>query len=150
MNSGGKIRGRIVGIDFGMARIGMAISDETQIIASPVATVTTEKKSELTVQKVVAELDALTAKHKCPLLEIVVGMPLMMSGKMGFLSDEVTHFVELLRKAVTIPVITWDERLSTVQAERTMREANMNRKQRSKVIDVVAAVIILQSYLDSK
>jgi putative Holliday junction resolvase len=149
-NSSGRGKGRILAIDFGMARLGLALSDDNQIIASPVSVITAEKKSEATVQKLIAEIQALQTKNRCQIVEIVVGLPLMMSGKAGFLSDEVRHFVDLLQKATPIPIITWDERLSSVQAERAMREANMNRRKRSKVVDIVAAVIILQSYLDSK
>ena len=80
---------------------------------------------------------------------IVDGLPLMMSGKMGFLADEVKHFVELLQKPVSIPILTWDERLTTVQAERSLRRAAFHAKTRSQIVDEVAAVIMLQSYLDS-
>lgn len=133
---------RIAAIDFGLARLGVALSDELKIFAMPLMTITSESKSEKTVAKVVEEL----AKYN--LETIVVGLPLMMSGKMGMLADEVKHFVDLLRQATTVPVITWDERLTTVQAERSMREGSMSRKKRSKIVDKVAAVIILQNYLD--
>lgn len=143
-------KGRIVGIDFGMKRIGLALSDESRIIASPIKVILAEKKSEYTIKKVVVELEKLQAESKYEFIEIVVGMPFLMNGKMGLLGDEVRHFVELLKNATTIPIVTWDERLSSVQAERSMREANMNRRQRAKSVDEVAAVIILQSYLDHK
>jgi putative Holliday junction resolvase len=141
---------RIIGIDFGMARIGLAISDERKIIATPLMILTAEKKSEETVFKLLQELQKHQDSQHYTLELIVVGMPLMMSGKKGFLADEVQHFVDLLKKETPIPVITWDERLTTVQAERSMREGHMTRKQRSKVVDTVAAVIILQNYLDHK
>lgn len=141
---------RLVGIDFGMARLGVAISDERQIIATPFQTVQAEKKTELTVAKILALISQLQATHGCEVEEIVVGMPLMMSGRTGFQADEVKHFVQLLAQATAIPVRTWDERLSTVQAERSLRESQMTRKRRSKVVDIVSAAIILQSYLDHK
>jgi putative Holliday junction resolvase len=72
-----------------------------------------------------------------------------MNGKMGPMGDEVQHFVELLKTKLPYPVVLWDERLTTVQAERLLRESNLNRKKRSKVIDSMTAVILLQSYLDS-
>jgi putative holliday junction resolvase len=75
---------------------------------------------------------------------------LLMSGKMGLLADEVTHFVELLKSATSLPVVTWDERLTSVQADRSLREGNFTRKKRSQKVDSVAAVIILQNYLDFK
>lgn len=142
--------GRIVAIDYGMARIGIAISDERKIIATPLMTLSAEKKSELTVAKLMRELEQHQAKLHYVIEEIIVGMPLLLSGKSGLLADEVTHFVELLRAAIKAPVTTWDERLTTVQAERVLRESNMTRKQRTKHVDTVSAVILLQSYLDHK
>ena len=141
---------RIIGIDFGMARLGLAYSDESKTIASPLAVIQAEKKSEQTVSKVVKELKQHEQQFNYEIEEIVVGLPLLMSGKVGLLADEVKHFVELLKKSIQAPVVTWDERLTTVQAERSMRETSLTRKRRSKVIDTVAAVIILQNYLDHK
>jgi putative Holliday junction resolvase len=141
---------RLVGIDFGMARLGVALSDERQIIATPFQTIQAEKKTELTVAKILALLAQLQETHSCEIEEIIVGLPLMMSGRTGFQADEVKHFVKLLSQATAIPVRTWDERLSTVQAERSLRESQMTRKKRSKVVDIVSAAIILQSYLDHK
>lgn len=141
---------RLVGIDFGMARFGVAISDEMQIIATPYQTMTAEKKVGLTVAKLVALLNHLQETFKCEIEEIIVGLPLMMSGRTGFQADEVKHFVQLLAQATPIPVRTWDERLTTVQADRSLRESQMTRKKRSKVVDIVSAAIILQSYLDLK
>lgn len=141
---------RVVGIDFGMARIGLAISDERQIIATPYQTVHTERKTERTIAKIIDLLNQLQENCRCEIEEIVVGLPLMMSGRTGFQADEVKHFVQLLAQATSIPVRTWDERLSTVQAERSLRESHMTRKKRSKVVDIVSAAIILQSYLDRK
>lgn len=135
---------RIAAIDYGMARIGFAVSDESQIIAMPFVTITTEKKLEATAAKVIRELSSYQLE------EIVVGMPLLLSGKKGLLADEVKSFMEALSKATTIPIVSWDERLTSVQAERSLREGNMTRKQRSKHVDTVAAVILLQSYLDHK
>lgn len=142
--------GRIVAIDYGMARIGFALSDERKIIASPLFTLTSERRSELTIAKVIKELTRHQEEHHYFLEEIVVGLPLLLSGKSGLLADEVKHFIALLQQATPVPIVTWDERLTTVQAERSMREGNMTRKQRSKVVDTVAAVILLQSYLDHK
>lgn len=141
---------RIVGLDYGSARIGVAISDELKIIAKPLMTVRTEKKSELTVAKLLAELQKDGETNRYTLDQIVIGLPLMMSGKVGMQADEVKHFVELLKKLTDVPIITWDERLTTVQADRALREGNMSRKKRSQVVDEVAAVIMLQSYLDSR
>lgn len=141
---------RIVGIDFGMSRIGLALSDERQIIATPFQTLKAEKKTDLTIIKLLTLLNELQKTHSCEIEEIIVGLPLMMSGRNGFLADEVKHFVDLLSKSTSIPIRTWDERLTTVQAERSLRESQMSRKKRSQVVDVVSAIIILQSYLDHK
>lgn len=139
---------RIIAIDFGLARLGVAISDEMKIIAMPLMTITCESKSDKTVAKVLDELAKHQVANKYDLEAIILGMPLMMSGKMGMLADEVKHFVDVLRQSTSTPIITWDERLTTVQAERSMKEGTMSRKKRSKIVDKVAAVIILQSYLD--
>lgn len=139
---------RIVGIDFGMARIGLAVSDVQKIIGTPLVTLQTERKSELTVAKLLEVLREHERLNRYQIESIVMGFPLLMSGKKGLLADEVTHFVALLQEAIDVPVVTWDERLTSVQADRSMREANMSRKKRSQRADSVAAVIILQNYLD--
>lgn len=136
--------GRVVGVDFGTVRIGLAISDESQILARILKTIPAEKKLEESCIKLLSELSAFKIDA------IVVGLPLHMSGKMGSLADDVKSFVEILKNKVDYPVVLWDERLTTVQAERALREANISRKKRSKVIDSVTAVILLQSYLDYK
>ncbi|HRD55885.1 MAG TPA: Holliday junction resolvase RuvX [Parachlamydiaceae bacterium] len=141
---------RIIGIDYGKARFGIAVSDETKLIAMPFATVQADIKSEKNAVKILDEVAKIAHEKHCEIEKIVVGMPLMMSGKFGLQADDVTHFVKLLEEKTAIPVITWDERLTTVQAEKSLREGSMSRKKRSKVIDKVAAVIILQNYLDSR
>ncbi len=141
---------RLVGIDYGTRRLGLAISDEKQIIATPFQTILAEQKTDQTVSKVVAKIIELQQIHAYQIEKIIIGMPLMMSGRPGLLADEVKHFVILLSQSILIPIETWDERLSTVQAERSLRETLMTRKKRSKVVDIVSAAIILQSYLDHK
>lgn len=142
--------GRIVGIDFGLARIGLALSDETKLIANSLKTLLCEKKAEATAKKLIKELNDHAAIYDYNIEEVVIGMPLMMSGKKGMLADEVIHFVSILKELISVPITTWDERLSSVQADRSLREGNFSRKRRSKMVDSVAAVIILQSYLDHK
>jgi len=139
---------RIVGIDFGMARFGLAISDETKMIASSMETLRAQKKSIQTVNLLLAELEKHQKANGYTIEEIVVGLPLLMSGKKGLLADEVHHFVSLLKEKVTVPIVLWDERLTSVQADRAMRESSMTRKKRAQKSDGVAAVIILQNYLD--
>lgn len=140
---------RLIGIDYGVARIGIACSDECKVIASPLETIQVDRKAKQTVAQVLAHLEDHRKRYGYQIEKIVVGMPLMMSGKSGLMADEVKNFIDLLQKSLPdVPVIAWDERLTTVLAERSMREAQMTRKKRSQQVDKVAAVLILQSYLD--
>lgn len=139
---------RIVGIDWGMKRIGIALSDESKIIATPCKTILAEKKAVDTAKKVLRDLVSHAKVHHYEIEKIVVGMPLMLSGKNGLLADEVTHFVSLLKELTPIPILVWDERLTTSMAERSLKESSLSRKKRAKIVDSVAAIIILQNYLD--
>lgn len=141
---------RVIGIDYGMKRIGIALSDERQIFASPYETVLAEKTMGETISKLLSIFSTIEKLHRCEIEEVVIGFPLMMSGKTGPLADQVSFFFDLFVKATTIPIKKWDERLTTVQAESALRESGMNRKKRSKVVDIVSAAIILQNYLDYK
>lgn len=134
--------GRVACIDYGLARMGLAISDETKIIATSLGQLKAEKTCEANVQLILKAL----ASYK--LDTIIIGLPLYLNGKKGFLADEVHHFIAKLQTMVPYPVIAWDERLSTVQADRALREANLSRKKRSQVVDTVTAVILLQCYLE--
>jgi putative Holliday junction resolvase len=140
---------RLIAIDYGLARIGLAFSDERKIIATPLKVIQSPKKLMVAVQLVVETLTTHQKEMNYAIEGIIVGMPLMMSGKTGLMADEVNVFIEELKKHIPdTKIISWDERLTSVQAERSMREANMSRKRRSKSVDSVSAVIILQSYLD--
>jgi len=141
-------KSRIIGVDYGLARIGIAYSDETKLIAMPMETLKASKKSAETCRLFLLKLEAHQKEYGYQIQEIVLGLPLMMSGKRGLLADEAEHFASLLREHTTIPVTLWDERLTSVQADRILREGQMTRKQRSQKCDAVAAVIILQNYLD--
>lgn len=138
------MRKRILGIDYGMARIGLALSDPSQIIASPFRTVAHTKALKSTVAAILKEIEDLDIE------EIVVGMPYRMNGKNSFSTDETQFFIQELKNQTQIPVTTWDERLTTVQVERVMKDNNMSRKKRSKVIDAACATLILQNYLEQK
>jgi putative holliday junction resolvase len=138
---------RIVSIDYGLARIGVALSDETKIIASPFSTVKAERKSERNAEIVYNELKRLEKEKGCVISTLVIGLPLKMNGTMGMQADEVKAFAGELQKRIDTPIVFWDERLTTVQATRAME--GMSRKQRVKSLDNIAATIILQSYLDS-
>ena len=140
---------RILSIDFGLVRLGLAISDEMKIIATPLPTLQAEKKGENTVNKLFLFLEAHAAENRYQLEKIIIGMPLLMDGRIGLLADEVKHFISLLQQKTAVPIVTWDERLTTVQAERSLREASLTRKKRAKKVDSISALIILQNYLDS-
>ena len=139
---------RIVGLDFGIARIGIALSDPRKIIATPLSTLKAEKKSVDTAKKLIDELNNHASLNKYTIEKIIIGMPLLLSGKKGLLADEVSHFIELMQQLTGVPIQIWDERLTTAQAERSLRESSLTRKKRSKVVDSVAAIIILQNFLE--
>ncbi len=143
-------KSRIIGLDYGLARIGFAYSDEMKIISSPGKTIKSEKKLEETAKKIVDEVTRFSTEKNCTIESIVIGIPLRMNGEVGVQADEVKALSEYLKEMTEIPIILWDERLTTVQAERSLREGKMSRKKRSGVVDNVAALIILQSYLDQK
>lgn len=134
--------GRIVAIDYGRARIGLAISDEKKIIASPLTIVLTQKNPAATIKQLLATLASYDIE------KVVIGMPLQLNGKKGVMAEEVTQFLQLLQTHLTYPVVSIDERMSTLQAEKALKESQLNRKKRSKVIDTVAATVLLQNYLE--
>lgn len=127
----------------GDKRIGIAVSDETALIASPRETL--ERSGN---KKDIAHLLELARREEVS--EILVGMPWKLDGSSGAQAEKVTRFVEALRAATEIPIVIWDERLSTVGAERAMIEANVSREKRRGTVDRVAAALILQSYLDAR
>lgn len=137
--------GKIIGIDFGMARMGVAISDENKIVALPLTTVKGGKKMEECIKNM---LNAIKPRLKeCE--KIIIGLPLLLSGKEGEMAQNVRKFGELLQKEVEIPIEFLDERLSTAYVDKLFKE-QMNRKKRAEVIDVYSAVAILQNYIDLK
>lgn len=133
---------RIGGLDVGDRRIGIAISDEQGWTAQGLRVLT---RSQLD-----ADLESLRACFEPfePSL-IVVGFPKNMNGTIGPQARKVAEFARQVEAALGVPVLLWDERLSTVGAERVLLEANLSRAKRRKVIDMAAAVFILQGYLDS-
>ncbi|MGE5196627.1 MAG: Holliday junction resolvase RuvX [Anaerolineae bacterium] len=135
---------KIVGIDFGTVRIGMALSDDLKLIARPLAPILAQKSLEKTAELLGRELNTYG-----PLEVIVVGLPLFLSGKDSPLSLQVRTLAASLEKSLSIPVILWDERLTTLQVERALKEQEMSRKQRAGIVDSKAAAAILQNYLDS-
>jgi len=136
----------MIGIDYGQARIGLSISDGMKIIARPIGHVKACRQMQRNALNVIKAVEA--EENIGNIDTIVVGFPRKLSGKISLMGDEVNLFIEKLQEVVSMPIIRWDERMTTLQATRAMKEANMNRKKRSKIIDTMSAVIILQSYLD--
>ena len=133
---------RIMGLDVGSARIGVALSDESRLVASPFDTVIrTSDRSAL------GDLCRLAGEQGVTL--IVVGLPLALDGSEQDSSRDARAIAESLRRRTRMEVVVWDERLTTVQAERALLEGGVRRGRRREVIDRVAAAVMLQSYLDS-
>lgn len=131
--------GRILGIDHGDVRIGIAMSDETAFLASPLTTVQNGKGAA-------DEIAALVEEHGVE--TIVIGLPLNMDGSAGPAVEKVRKFIAKLSGKTTVPIIESDERLTTVTAHHNLREAGLDGKQRKGVVDMAAAQVILQDWLD--
>jgi putative Holliday junction resolvase len=134
---------RILALDIGEKNIGLAISDELGWTAQGLPNL--QRK---TLDEDILALARIVEENKVG--EIVAGMPINMDGSFSRQAKEVTHFLEDLKKKITLPLKVWDERLSSLQAEKIMLEADLSRKKRKKKIDMLAAQLILQSYLDAK
>jgi putative Holliday junction resolvase len=128
---------RILGVDFGTKRIGLAISDETGTVAQPVGYVTGG----------VAEVLRVATERGAG--KIVVGLPRRLDGTASEQTDRTREFTDALKRATTLPVDGWDERLTTAQAERVLLEGDVRRAERKQKRDQLAATILLQSYLDA-
>jgi len=133
---------RILGVDFGSRRIGLAISDETGTIAQSIGYL--DGGNPDAVSREVARVDA--ERHA---ETIVVGLPVRLDGTYSQQTGRTLKFIAALEAATTIPVKRWDERLTTAQAERVLLEGNVSRKDRKQKIDKLAAQLMLQSYLDA-
>lgn len=132
---------RVMGLDIGDKRIGVALSDSLRIMAGALTVV--ERVTDDAALKQIIDLARENEVER-----IVVGMPRSLDGSLGKQAQAVQFFVDLLKKRTDIPVVTWDERLSTVAAERVMLETGMKRDKRKKHRDSLAAAFILQGYLD--
>lgn len=127
----------------GSKTIGMAVSDELELVAH---TLSTLRRKGL--EHDLRELAAVIKEQEIG--TVVVGLPKHMNGSLGPSAEMALDLVEALKRTVRLPVFTWDERLSTVAAEKALLEADISRRKRKRVIDQVAAVLILQGYLDSR
>lgn len=134
---------RVLGVDFGQARIGVAVSDELGMLAHPLETVSAKPidAAAKRVAQLATEKDVET---------VVVGLPRHMSGAQGVAAEEVHAFVAKLRPLLRCNVVLWDERLTTTAAHRALRDAGKKTRSTRGVVDQVAAQMILQGYLDSR
>jgi len=135
--------GRIMAIDWGERRIGVALSDESRTIASPHSVI--KRKGSL--DRDLNEIVGIATENEVAL--VIFGLPKRLDGTMGPAAEGVMEVVEKLRPKVSVPVDTWDERLSTVAAERALIGGDVSRKKRKTIIDQVAAALFLQAFLDS-
>ena len=135
---------RIMGLDYGTVTVGVAISDELLFTAQGIETI--RRKEENKLRKTLARITELATEYNVE--RIVVGLPKNMNNSLGERATKSTEFADMVRKRTGIEVVMWDERLSTVSAHNDMLEADVSRKKRYDVVDKVAAVIILQNYLD--
>ena len=134
---------KIMAVDLGMVRTGLAISDETELLASPIGTVTERRLENLvdTVSEIAAQRQAAA---------LVVGLPRNMDGSKGESAARAEQFAELLRERTGLSVVLWDERLTTVSAIGYLNQTNVRGKKRKDIVDTVSATIILEDYLRSR
>lgn len=142
VTSSSRVR-RLLALDVGDRRIGIAVSDELGLTAQGVTTL--HRKSWAAD---LAEISRLVEAWNAE--AVVVGLPLTLEGTVGPRTQAVQAFIKRLESAVGAPILTWDERFSTVAAERVLLEADLSRARRKQVIDKTAAVVILQHYLDAR
>ncbi|WP_037290269.1 Holliday junction resolvase RuvX [Saccharibacillus sacchari] len=134
---------KLLGLDYGDRRIGVAVSDAFGWTAQGIEVIQ-RREDDSHLQRIV-ELAKMNEAE-----EVVVGLPKNMNGTIGPRGELCIEFAESLRELLGLPVHLWDERLTTVSAERTLLEADVSRKKRKQVVDKIAAGLILQNYLDSK
>lgn len=135
------LKNSILGLDLGKKRVGVAVSDINQKVASPYLVIENKKFTEITniIENIILE------RNICA---IIIGDPINMDGSIGPKSQSSKAFMINLSKIINIPILLWDERLSTVYAEKSLLELDLSRKKRTKIIDKIAASLILQGFLD--
>lgn len=136
---------RILGLDYGSKTVGVAVSDPLQIIATGVEIIRRESENKL--RRTLARIEALIAEYEVD--KIVLGLPKNMNNTLGDRVEKTMEFKEMLERRTGLEVVMWDERLTTVMAHKTMIESGVRREDRSKYVDSIAAVFILQGYLDN-
>lgn len=136
---------RIMGLDYGTKTVGVAVSDALELTAQAVETI--QRKEENKLRRTLARIEELISQYEVE--KIVLGFPKHMNNDIGERAERTLEFKEKLIQRTGLEVIMWDERLTTVEAERTLIESNVRRENRKQYIDKIAAVFILQGYLDS-
>jgi putative holliday junction resolvase len=131
---------RVLGIDIGTVRVGLAVSDPDGVLAQPLDVVPRDGATDAIADRT----------RELEVGEVVVGIPLRMDGSHGPEADAAEEFARTLEGVLDLPVARWDERLSTKQAERSMRAAGANSRKQRGVVDKVAAAMVLQSFLDNR
>ena len=137
---------RIMGLDFGSKTVGVAISDSLLVTAQGIEII--RRKEENKLRRTLARIEELIVEYD--ISEIVLGLPKNMNGTEGIRAELTNEFKEKLERRTGLPVTLWDERLTTVAADKTMRESGVRRENRKDYVDMIAAVLILQGYLDRK
>lgn len=134
-----------MGLDYGSKTVGVAISDALGLTAQGIETI--QRKEENKLRKTLARIEELIKEYE--VTKIVLGFPKHMNNDIGDRAEKSLEFKQMLERRTGLEVIMWDERLTTVEAERTLIESNVRREDRKKYVDKIAAVFILQGYLDS-
>lgn len=136
---------RVMGLDYGSKTVGVAVSDPLGITAQGVETIVRKEENKL--RQTLARIEELVKEYEVE--KIVLGFPKNMNNTIGERAEKSLELKEKLERRIGIPVIMWDERLTTVEAERTLIETKVRREDRKKYVDKIAAVFILQGYLNS-
>ena len=137
---------RIMGLDYGSKTVGVAVSDALLLTAQAVETISRPQETKL--RRTLARSEELCREYEVE--RIVLGFPKNMNNTIGDRAEKSLEFAEMLKRRTGLPVVMWDERLTTVAAERTLMESGVRREHRKEHIDQIAAVFILQGYLDAE
>ncbi|MCD8098908.1 MAG: Holliday junction resolvase RuvX [Lachnospiraceae bacterium] len=136
---------RIMGLDYGSKTVGVALSDALLLTAQPLETI--ERPREDKLRRTLARIELLCGEYQVE--RIVVGFPKNMNNTIGDRAEKSQEFAEMLNRRTGLPVVMWDERLTTVAAERSLMESGVRREHRKAYVDQIAAIFILQGYLDA-
>lgn len=139
------MKGRILGLDYGSKTVGVAVSDPLGITAQGVETIRRERETKL--RRTLARIDELIGEYQIE--KIVLGLPKNLDGSLGERAQKTQEFGEALKARTKLPVEMWDERLTTVAADRALEEGGVPAADRKQVVDTVAAVFILESYMQA-